>query len=114
MPIASPASGLRPPYRSDRIKGIIFSLLEEVVVGEHGADAWDDTLERAGLDGAYTAVGSYPDSEFLRLLAALPDAPDVRSEPQLRWFGAKALPLLAQPYPPSSSATTRRRRSCSP
>ena len=68
---------------------------------EHGENAWDDTLERAALDGAYTAVGSYPDSEFLRLLAALPEAPEPERPPEarLRWFGAKAFPLLAQRYP---------------
>src|SRR5882724_1829080 len=36
--------------RERKIKGIIFSLLEEVVVDEHGADAWDDMLEQASLD----------------------------------------------------------------
>jgi hypothetical protein len=100
MPIASlrrPAFGRRDQERA--IKGIIFSLLEEVVVSEHGADAWDDTLERAALDGAYTAVGSYPDSEFVRLLESLPDASERPAATQLRWFGAKAIPLLARTYP---------------
>ncbi len=72
MPIAPrrhPACGGRRQERE--IKGIIFSLLEEVVVNEHGENAWDDTLERAALDGAYTAVGNYPDSEFLQLLPFL-------------------------------------------
>ena len=68
-------------------------------MNEHGEDAWDDTLERAALDGAYTAVGNYPDSEFLQLLAALPAATDQQPETQLRWFGAKAIPLLARRYP---------------
>jgi hypothetical protein len=68
-------------------------------VDEHGDDAWDDMLERASLDGAYTAVGSYPDSEFLKLLAALPAGPDRSPDTQLRWFGAKAFPLLALRYP---------------
>jgi hypothetical protein len=100
MPIASAASEPSSAADgSDRIKGIIFNLLEQVVVDEHGDDAWDDTLERAGVGGAYTAVGSYSDAEFLQLLAALPTADDVPSEPQLRWFGAKAFPLLAQRYP---------------
>lgn len=87
--------------REHGIKGIIFNLLEEVVVDEHGENAWDDTLERASLDGAYTAVGSYPDDEFLRLLTALPTTPERQSDThlQLRWFGTKAIPLLASRYP---------------
>jgi hypothetical protein len=68
-------------------------------VDEHGEDAWDDTLERAALDGAYTAVGSYPDSEFLKLLAALPAGAERSPGTQLRWFGARAFPLLAERYP---------------
>jgi hypothetical protein len=82
------------------MKGIIFNLFEEVVVSEHGDDAWEDMLEQAGIDGAYTAVGSYPDVEFITLLKAMP-AGEANHSPDdlLRWFGAKAIPLLARRYP---------------
>ena len=50
------------------MKGIIFNLLEEVVTQEHGEEAWEDLLDRSGVEGAYTSLGSYPDQEFLALL----------------------------------------------
>jgi len=81
------------------MKGIIFNLFEEVVVSEHGDDAWEDMLERAGTDGVYTAVGSYPDGEFIALLQAMPNASGPSPDDLLRWFGAKAIPLLARRYP---------------
>ncbi len=43
------------------MKGIIFNLVEDVVTQENGPDAWDDLLDAAHVDGAYTAVGSYDD-----------------------------------------------------
>ena len=81
------------------MKGLIFNLLEEVVVAEHGDDVWDGILETAGLEGAYTAVGSYADGEFVALLTALSTALARTPEELLRWFGAKAIPMLALRYP---------------
>jgi hypothetical protein len=81
------------------MKGIIFNLLEEVVVAEHGADDWEDMLERAGVDGVYTAVGSYSDSQFISLLQAMPREQGESPGQLLRWFGVKAIPLLAGRYP---------------
>ena len=40
------------------MKGIIFNLLEDVVVRNHGEDPWDQLLTATGLDGAYTSLGS--------------------------------------------------------
>jgi hypothetical protein len=81
------------------MKGIIFNLFEEVVVEEHGDDTWEDMLERADIDGAYTAVGSYPDHQFISLLEAMPSGAGQSPEELLRWFGARAIPLLARRYP---------------
>lgn len=81
------------------MKGIIFNLLEEVVIQEHGDDVWDDILDSARVDGAYTAVGSYADAEFLQLLGAMPTALGRTPEDLLRWFGARSIPLLARRYP---------------
>lgn len=53
------------------MKGVIFSVLEEVVVDRFGEDVWDDTLRRARLDGVYTSLGDYPDSEVFGIIDAL-------------------------------------------
>ncbi len=79
------------------MKGVLFNLLETAATVRWGEDAWDDVLAGAGLTGAYTAIGSYPDEEFMVLLARLPSAAD--ADERLRWFGRAALPLLAGRYP---------------
>lgn len=81
------------------MKGIIFNLLEEVVIRRHGEAAWDDFLDKTGLGGAYTSLGSYPDSELAALLAAVADALGLSAQDALRWFGQEAMPLLAERYP---------------
>jgi len=81
------------------MKGIIFNLLEEVVVQRHGADSWDDLLDAAGVDGAFTSLGNYPDEVMGALVAAA--ARRFGSSPAeiTRWFGREALPALAVRYP---------------
>lgn len=81
------------------MKGVVFNLLEEVVTAQHGPSAWDDLLERAGLDGAYTSLGSYPDADFFNLVEAASFARGKPSQEIVRWFGRNALPLFAERYP---------------
>lgn len=81
------------------MKGVVFNLLEEVVVRDHGEDVWDDLLEATRLDGAYTSLGSYDDSELLRLVASASAALDAPVDDLIRWFGRNALALLADRYP---------------
>lgn len=81
------------------MKGIVFNLLEQVVSSEYGEETWDSLLEKAGLDGSYTAVGSYPDGELGALVGAASAALDISADDLVRWFGRAALPLLAERYP---------------
>jgi hypothetical protein len=80
------------------MKGIVFNLLEEVVRAEYGEDAWDDLLERAGLDGAYTSLGGYPDTDMMRLVGVASEALNLPPETIVRWFGRRAIPLLRERY----------------
>lgn len=80
------------------MKGVIFNLLEDVVVRQHGMSAWDSLLEMAGLEGAYTSLGSYPDSEVIRLVDAASTALGLSPGEVLRWFGRSAIPLLYERY----------------
>lgn len=82
-----------------RMKGVIFNLAEQVVTDAHGADAWDDILDRAGLGGAYTSLGSYPDADLGKLVAAAAEVLAVGPEVVIRFIGEGAIPLLAQSYP---------------
>jgi hypothetical protein len=81
------------------MKGIVFNLLEEAVRREHGEAKWDRLLEAAKVEGAYTSLGSYGDDELYRLVAAASSALDLPAEAVVRWFGQKAVPLLAKKYP---------------
>ena len=91
------------------MKGIIFNLAEEVVSDAHGPDTWDDLLDAAGVDGVYTSLGSYPDDDMHRLVAAGADTFDVPDREVLKSIGLGAMPLLAERYPEffSPHTTTR-------
>jgi hypothetical protein len=80
------------------VKGIVFNLLEEVVTAQHRAATWDRLLDAAGLEGAYTLLGSYPDADLEKLVAAASAALNVPAADVVRWFGRSALPLLADRY----------------
>jgi len=81
------------------MKGIVFNLLETVVVQSHGEAAWDDLLDATGLAGSYTSLGSYPDEEIEKLVGAGSQALGLTPNDLLRWFGREAMPLLAKQYP---------------
>jgi hypothetical protein len=81
------------------VKGIVFNLLETVVQREFGEEKWDQLLEAAGLEGAYTSVGSYDDADMIKLVQAASGALDLPPDAILRWFGRKAMPILAKTYP---------------
>jgi len=91
------------------VKGIVFNLLEEAVSKEFGEETWDQLLDEANLSGAYTSLGSYADSEIVALVGAAAKALKLPPQDILRWFGQRAMPLLAARYPDffSGHADTR-------
>ena len=82
------------------MKGIVFNLLEEVVTTTHGEDTWDEVLDAAGVDGAYTSLGSYPDEQFGLLVMAAADALGRPVDDVVRWFGRQTMPLFALRFAP--------------
>jgi hypothetical protein len=89
------------------VKGVIFNLLEEVVVTAHGDRVWDDLLDAAGLDGVYTSLGSYDDAEMQRLVSVAATALSISDDEVLRWFGQQAIPNMVQRWPDYFSAHER-------
>lgn len=77
------------------MKGFIFNTLEEVISEESGLEAWEKALQETGLEGIYSSIGSYPDDEFLNLLAAYTAPRGLSSYSALRWYGEKAFPHFA-------------------
>src|SRR5579883_1678570 len=81
------------------MKGIIFNLLEQIVRQEYGEETWDKLLDSAGLGGAYTSLGSYPDGDLMKIVQAACDALGKTPEEITRWTGRRALPSFHAKYP---------------
>jgi hypothetical protein len=81
------------------MKGVIFNLLASAVCDEHGEDMWDELLDRAGLEGAWTSVGSYPHQDLLRVTAEAAAMWGWTQDDVIRWFGRAAIPRLAAAFP---------------
>ena len=81
------------------MKGVIFNLAEEVIVASYGEHTWDALLDAAGLDGSYTSLGSYPDTDLFRLVDAASSSLGTPAADVVRSLGEGALPLLAGRYP---------------
>lgn len=81
------------------MKGIIFNLVEEVVIDDYNVETWEDLLDLTHVQGAYSAVGSYPDEELNALVAAGSQTTGISGPDLLRHIGRKAIPLLRERYP---------------
>jgi len=56
------------------MKGVLFNVVEDVVTEAFSADVWDEVVEQAGVAGAYTSLGSYPDAELGSVVEATASA----------------------------------------
>lgn len=81
------------------MKGVVFNLLEEVVTAEYGPETWDMLIEASQSSGVYTSLGTYPDDELFAFVGAASEALGIDPQDVIRWFGRKALPLMAERYP---------------
>ncbi len=81
------------------MKGIIFNLLEDVMVEADGDRSWDEALDQAGLDGVYTSLGNYDDAELMKLVAVVATIRSVSEDQALRWFGQRAIPEMVRRWP---------------
>ncbi|MEZ6060790.1 MAG: heme NO-binding domain-containing protein [Planctomycetaceae bacterium] len=81
------------------MKGIAFTLLNELVEQKFGMEVWDSLLESTGQDGVFTAAASYPDQAILNLVAALSQHSGIAAEDLVRAFGEFMFTGFAQQYP---------------
>ncbi len=81
------------------MKGVIFNIVERAITAEHGEATWDALLDAADVDGAYTALGDYPDDELYRLVAAGSAALGVPDRALTRQLGHASLLTLSERYP---------------
>jgi hypothetical protein len=81
------------------VKGVVFNIVEDVVDETLPANAWDDAVESAGVRGAYTSLGSYPDEDLVRVVGALSDATGLPTPDVLRHAGRHGFAHLASRHP---------------
>lgn len=81
------------------MKGIVFNVLERIIVTHHGEDAWETLLERSGIDGAYTSLGNYDDTQFTALVTRTAELMGTDEADCLCWIGRAMLPQFESLYP---------------
>ncbi len=81
------------------MKGVLFNVVEDVVTEAMSADAWDHVIERAGVDGAYTSLGDYPDGELLKLVESTSRAASLTTDDTLRLAGRNGFKHLVRRAP---------------
>lgn len=71
------------------MKGIVFSLFNQLVEDKFGMEVWEQLLDKVQpeSDGVYTTVGTYNDSEMLALVGALSEITNVPIPDLVRVFG---------------------------
>ncbi|MFK8019967.1 MAG: heme NO-binding domain-containing protein [Pseudomonadales bacterium] len=81
------------------MKGIVFSLLNEMVEERFGLAAWSQLLDDTGLEGIYVATETYEDAELFALVGAAEAATGIPATDLVRAFGEYMLPHFAANYP---------------
>ncbi len=88
------------------MKGIIFNAFESAVGDLLSEDAWDDVLDAAGVEGCYTAIGTYDDVELERILTAVARISGLTTDEVLVAVGRRAYRYLAERYPDLTDGIT--------
>lgn len=78
------------------MKGVVFNVVEEVVVDMYDADTWEDILEAVELDGAYASLGSYPDEHLLAIVGEAARVLDVDVPTVLKTVGRASFAGLSR------------------
>jgi hypothetical protein len=82
-----------------RVKGIVFNLVEGVVRTEHGDDVWDQVVDDAGVTGAYTSLGSYPDEDLMAIAGTVAVRLGTDPSSVVRHVGHQSIATLSERYP---------------
>lgn len=69
------------------MKGVIFNVLEELVIETAGMESWNAILAASGSDGIFTSGESYSDEELFAIVAEVCKALDMPAEKVIGIFG---------------------------
>lgn len=86
------------------MKGILLNAVEDAVTLEWGEAMWDDLVTASGLEGAYTALGNYPDADLLTLAHTAAARLERPLNDVLRILGRLTFPALLSRYQNRSQA----------
>ncbi|MBU2964275.1 heme NO-binding domain-containing protein [Amphritea sp. 2_MG-2023] len=81
------------------MKGVIFNILEELVIEEAGMPTWNAILASLQLKGIYTAGHSYPDEELMALVQEISIRLALPTPKVIGHFGEYLFRQLNQRYP---------------
>ncbi len=77
----------------------MFNLAEGAVVQHHGQDVWDQIVDAAGVAGAYTSLGTYPDDELAALIDAAAQRLGTDKQQVYRFVGQNSIVRMYARYP---------------
>ena len=83
------------------MKGMVFTMLSDLVENEFGIDVWDTLIEQTNPDsaGIYTSVEVYPDSELLAYVTALSAHTNIPAPDLVFAFGKYLVTRFAEIHP---------------
>ena len=83
------------------MKGIVFTILSDMVVEQMGMETWDTLLDQVELPsgGAYTSGALYDDSELFTLVGALSEHSGIPAQELVKAYGVFAFRHLAARSP---------------
>lgn len=83
------------------MKGIVFTLLNELIEEKFGPETWERALEMAkpASEGIYTAGDTYPESELIALVGALSELTNIPPNELITVYGEFMFHKFAERYP---------------
>ena len=82
------------------MKGIIFTMLQDMIEETSDIDVWENMLDKANPEsgGIYTSVETYPDAELFALIGALSEIKSTPLNDLIKAFGVFSLHYFAKHY----------------
>lgn len=81
------------------MKGVVFTEFMEMTESEFGLQTVDNIISRAGVEGIYTSIGTYPHEEIISLVVALSQETEIEVSALLENFGSYMFKSFVRLYP---------------
>ena len=79
--------------------GVLFNVVEEVVDETLPEGTWDRALDGAGVRGAYTSLGNYPDEQLVGIVGSISEQSGLPVPDVLRHAGQHGFGHLVERHP---------------